>query len=72
MPTGRRHSDTCVYPRRFGPTAVSPSKNMRLQYFLWNPDQMKGRHEIMQALTARRKIGIEFVDGLRLSRRQTV
>ena len=59
---------TCVYPRRYGPAAVSPSKNMRLRYFLRHPDQMKGRHEFMQVLTARTDLGIEFVEGWQLSR----
>ncbi|KAI1792092.1 hypothetical protein LXA43DRAFT_944505 [Ganoderma leucocontextum] len=59
---------TCVYPRRIGPAGVSPSKNIRLRYFLHNPDQMKGRHEFMQVLTARTDLGIEFVEGWQLSR----
>ncbi|RDX46231.1 hypothetical protein OH76DRAFT_1457275 [Lentinus brumalis] len=59
---------TCVYPRRVGPAGVSPSKNMRLRYFLRHPDQMKGRHEFMQVLTARTDLGIEFVEGWQLMR----
>ncbi|KAI0788316.1 hypothetical protein C8Q74DRAFT_1196835 [Fomes fomentarius] len=59
---------TCVYPRRLGPAGVSPSKNMRLRYFLRHPDQMKGRHEFMQVLTARTDLGIEFVEGWQLTR----
>ncbi|KAM5544867.1 hypothetical protein V8D89_001765 [Ganoderma adspersum] len=59
---------TCVYPRRYGPAAVSPSKNMRLRYFLRHPEQMKDRHEFMQVLTARTDLGIEFVEGWQLSR----
>ncbi|KAI0711831.1 hypothetical protein C8T65DRAFT_574887 [Cerioporus squamosus] len=59
---------TCVYPRRLGPAGVSPSKNMRLRYFLHHPDQMKGRHEFMQVLTARTDLGIEFVEGWQLTR----
>ncbi len=41
---------------------------MRLRYFLRHPDQMKGRHEFMQVLTARTDLGIEFVEGWQLSR----
>ncbi|RPD58615.1 hypothetical protein L226DRAFT_466392 [Lentinus tigrinus ALCF2SS1-7] len=59
---------TCVYPRRVGPAGVSPSKNMRLRYFLRHPDQMKGRHEFMQVLTAHTDYGIEFVEGWQLTR----
>ena len=64
----RQADHTCVYPRRYGPAAVSPSKNMRLRYFLRHPDQMKGRHEFMQVLTARTDLGIEFVEGWQLTR----
>ncbi|KAH9895257.1 hypothetical protein C8Q73DRAFT_825911 [Cubamyces lactineus] len=59
---------TCVYPKRIGPAGVSPSKNMRLRYFLHHPEQMKGRHEFMQVLTARTDLGIEFVEGWQLTR----
>ncbi|PIL28352.1 hypothetical protein GSI_09503 [Ganoderma sinense ZZ0214-1] len=59
---------TCVYPRRIGPAGLSPSKNMRLRYFLRHPEQMKDRHEFMQVLTARTDLGIEFVEGWQLSR----
>ncbi|KAI0365487.1 hypothetical protein BV20DRAFT_954112 [Pilatotrama ljubarskyi] len=59
---------TYVYPRRLGPAGVSPSKNMRLRYFLHHPEQMKGRHEFMQVLTARTDLGIEFVEGWQLAR----
>ncbi len=41
---------------------------MRLRYFLHHPDQMKGRHEFMQVLTARTDLGIEFVEGWQLMR----
>lgn len=57
-----------MYPRRVGPAGVSPSKNMRLRYFLRHPEQMKGRHEFMQVLTARTDLGIEFVEGWQLMR----
>ncbi|EJF64827.1 hypothetical protein DICSQDRAFT_52078 [Dichomitus squalens LYAD-421 SS1] len=63
-----RADHTCVYPRRFGPAAVSPSKNMRLRYFLRHPEVLKGRHEFMQVLTARTDLGIEFVEGWQLTR----
>ncbi|KAI0353640.1 hypothetical protein OH77DRAFT_1406358 [Trametes cingulata] len=64
-----RYADhTCVYPRRLGPAGVSPSKNMRLRYFLHHPEQMKGRREFMQVLTARTDLGVEFVEGWQLTR----
>ena len=69
--TDERHPQadhTCVYPRRYGPAAVSPSKNMRLRYFLRHPDQMKGRHEFMQVLTARTDLGIEFIEQWQVAR----
>ncbi|KAI0656399.1 hypothetical protein C8Q70DRAFT_1077431 [Cubamyces menziesii] len=59
---------TCVYPKRLGPAGVSPSKNMRLRYFLHHPEQMKDRREFMQVLTARTDLGIEFVEGWQLTR----
>ena len=47
---------------------MSPSKNMRLRYFLHHPEVLKGRHEFMQVLTARTDLGIEFVEGWQLTR----
>lgn len=41
---------------------------MRLRWFLHHPEQMRGRHEFMQVLTARTDLGIEFVEGWQLTR----
>ncbi|KAI0951533.1 hypothetical protein AcW1_008555 [Taiwanofungus camphoratus] len=57
-----------VYPQRVGPAAVSPSKNMRLRWFLHHPEHMRARHEFMQVLTARTDLGVEFVERWQLSR----
>ncbi|TFY62181.1 hypothetical protein EVJ58_g4031 [Rhodofomes roseus] len=63
------HADhSIVYPQRLGPAKVSPSKNMRLRWFLHHPSYMKGRHEFMQVLTVRTDLGIEFVERWQLSR----
>ncbi|KAI9067736.1 hypothetical protein FKP32DRAFT_1563101 [Trametes sanguinea] len=59
---------TFVYPKRVGPAGVSPTKNMRLRWFLHHPEKMKGRYEFMQVLTARTDLGIEFVEGWQLTR----
>ncbi|KDQ58981.1 hypothetical protein JAAARDRAFT_128014 [Jaapia argillacea MUCL 33604] len=57
-----------IYPQRLGPARVSPSKNMRLRWFLNHPNSMKGRYEFMQVLTARPDLGIEFVERWQASR----
>jgi len=63
------HADhSIIYPQRVGPAKVSPSKNMRLRWFLHHPSYMRGRHEFIQVLTARTDLGIEFVERWQLSR----
>ncbi|KDQ58972.1 hypothetical protein JAAARDRAFT_128216 [Jaapia argillacea MUCL 33604] len=57
-----------IYPQRIGPAQVTPSKNMRLRWFLHHPSSMKGRYEFMQVLTARSDLGIEFVERWQASR----
>ncbi|OBZ72149.1 hypothetical protein A0H81_07394 [Grifola frondosa] len=51
-----------------GACGVSPSKNMRLRWFLHHPGEMKARREFMQVLTARTDLGIEFVERWQLLR----
>ncbi|EMD36606.1 hypothetical protein CERSUDRAFT_95896 [Gelatoporia subvermispora B] len=57
-----------VYPQRVGTTGLSPSKNMRLRYFLHHPEAMRGRHEFLQVLTDNPKLGVEFVERWQVSR----
>ncbi|KAH9917249.1 uncharacterized protein B0H18DRAFT_883935 [Fomitopsis serialis] len=64
----RNADHSIIYPQRVGPAKVSPSKNMRLRWFLHHPSYMRGRHEFMQVLTARTDLGIEFVERWQLSR----
>lgn len=57
-----------MYPQRVGTAGLSPSKNMRLRYFLHHPDAMRGRHEFLQVLTDNPKLGVEFVERWQVSR----
>ncbi|OCH89483.1 hypothetical protein OBBRIDRAFT_813173 [Obba rivulosa] len=53
---------TFIYPQRVGTAGLSPSKNMRLRYFLHHPEAMRGRHEFLQVFTANPDLGVEFVE----------
>ncbi|EMD36605.1 hypothetical protein CERSUDRAFT_95895 [Gelatoporia subvermispora B] len=57
-----------VYPQRVGTAGLSPSKNMRLRYFLHHPEAMRGRHEFLQVLTDNPRLGVEFVERWQVSR----
>ncbi|KAH9948588.1 hypothetical protein B0H21DRAFT_689810 [Amylocystis lapponica] len=57
-----------VYPQRVGPARVSAHRNLRLRWFLHNPDSVKGSREFMQVLTHQMDLGIEFVERWEASR----
>ncbi|KAI0692465.1 hypothetical protein C8T65DRAFT_816547 [Cerioporus squamosus] len=54
--------ESFIYPQRIGPARITAHRTLRTQYLLKHPERVRGKRELMLALTKRADVGIEFVE----------
>ncbi|RPD54805.1 hypothetical protein L226DRAFT_547971 [Lentinus tigrinus ALCF2SS1-7] len=51
-----------LYPQRIGPGRISAHRSLRIRFLLKHPERVRGRRDLMHALTRHSDVGIEFVE----------
>ncbi|TFK82192.1 hypothetical protein K466DRAFT_556912 [Polyporus arcularius HHB13444] len=54
--------ESFIYPQRIGSRRITAHRTLRVQFLLKHPERMRGKRDLMRALTRRPDVGIEFVE----------
>ena len=60
--TAQQGNESLVYPQRIGPGHITAHRALRIRFLLKHPEHVRGRRDLMHALTGHADEGVEFVE----------